>query len=302
MKKLILSSIVLILINGAPSTVFGLSVSERSRVINNTLYYDPCYQEVLGDGYSSQECADIAKYTEEQEQEFRSNHLSEGGVEDNGNSSSSSVGDLVLNSNQKILLGKISSAEISSIKNGSVGHIASYKVAASLSNLPWELFAFIHYRESSFSMINPPKSDEGICQGVLGLYSLSDCNVFKPQAKITEEDLLFQLKKAASFIVSDKSNGLALNGNSTSLEVLKEIAHRYNSGSSAYKTLNSPIIKNNCPDTNLNSLKNHDYNPYVSSKSGECFSKIRLFTEDNNLRKTAVDERPGLIAFLSLIK
>jgi hypothetical protein len=104
-----------------------------------------------------------------------------------------------------------------------------YEKAANKYNLPWQLIATLHYRESSLTRYNPSNG-----QGAYQLYSYTNggtnSNAFLPAGAITDEEFQRQTDIAAKLIRDNYGAGLNLNTDND----IKMFFFRYNGTAQSY--------------------------------------------------------------------
>ena len=103
-----------------------------------------------------------------------------------------------------------------------------YATAAAEVDIPWQLLAVIHLRESGGKLTNPGNGH--------GLYQINNTKTYPP-GTVTADDFLAQTREAAAFIKSKASSNYTNNQNltaSSSAAVIKDTLFSYNGRASAY--------------------------------------------------------------------
>lgn len=156
-----------------------------------------------------------------------------------------------------------------------------YESAAEKYNIPWQLIAALHYRESGLTRYNP---DNG--QGAYQLYSYTNGganeNAFRPAGEISDSEFQRQTDLVAKLIKERYGAGLNLNTD----DGVKTFFFRYNGTASAYisqardlgyseaeanRGEGSPYVMN-LADKNRDSSQNPDWHQ-ITSDNGDMNSK-----------------------------
>lgn len=154
----------------------------------------------------------------------------------------------------------LNSAQISAIKSNR----PTYEAAAKEADIPWQMLAAIHLRESGLKVENPSNG--------LGVYQ--DTSIIKPGTKVADryessfytpgpisaDEFLAQSKKAAALLKSKASKPKELTSNPyKSIEMVKDAFFGYNGRSSQYAQ----------QAKDLGFANDYDGSPYVMNKVDE---------------------------------
>lgn len=149
-------------------------------------------------------------------------------------------------------------------------YIAFYKKSAKKYNIPWELLAVLHYRETALSRTNPSNG-----QGIFQLYSSRDA--FAAKMKTSDAEFQRQCDLAAKFVKEKSKIGQVkekLKGTGNSDAKIKDILFSYNGRAESYKKQaeemgysldadGSPYVMN-LADSKRNASKNPDWGQIIT--------------------------------------
>jgi hypothetical protein len=153
--------------------------------------------------------------------------------------------------------GQVSSNElIKTAVQGAEKFKADYQKAGKDNDVPWELLAAIHYRESGYSDSNPSNG-----QGLFQFYAERNSGNY-PTGPVSRENFLSQLNKLAQSLKGDYSNGepslksVSLRYSGSDPKKVKDVAFSYNGRASVYIQQAKSLGFN--PDT-----EGYEGSPYV---------------------------------------
>lgn len=131
--------------------------------------------------------------------------------------------------------GQVSSSDlVKQAAQGAEKYKADYQQAGKDNDVPWELLAAIHYRESGYSDVNPNNG-----QGLFQFFAEANSGNFPP-GKVSRENFLAQLKKLAQSLKGTYSSGepslrsISLRYNGSDARKVKDVAFSYNGRAGVY--------------------------------------------------------------------